>query len=73
MNIKFKDLQASCKHQGWIKAGGIKMCSYKDRHPAQCWDDWQECKRENCPLSSTKAAGDIKGQLTIRDLWGELA
>ena len=56
MNIKFKDLQQSCRHQGWTKAGGIKMCSYKDGNPAKCWDDWQECKEKNCPLAHHKTA-----------------
>ena len=73
MNIRFEVLQAACKHQGWIAAGGIKMCSFKDRHPAQCWGEWQQCTKQNCPLGSAKAADDIKGQLTLRDIWGDLA
>ena len=68
MRISFRDLQKSCRHQGWIKSGEIRMCSYKDRIPAKCWDDWQECKEQNCPLRISKAAADIKGQLTLKDI-----
>lgn len=56
MRVKFKDMQENCRHQGWIKEGGVKMCSYKDRESAKCWADWQECKEQNCPLKVPKAA-----------------
>ena len=68
MRIRFKDLQTNCRHQGWIKSGGVRMCSYKNRVPATCWDDWQECKEQNCPLGISKAAADIKGQLSLIDI-----
>lgn len=44
------------------------MCSFKNKTPAKCWADWQECSRQNCPLVAAKAAVDIKGQLTLRDI-----
>ena len=68
MRISFKDLQANCKHQGWLKEGHIKMCSFKDRKPAKCWDDWQECTEQNCPLAVRKAAVvQTEGQMSIED------
>ena len=70
MNIRFEVLQSACKHQGWIKEGGVRMCSFKDRHPAQCWADWQQCTKQNCPLGYAKAAADVEGQLSFADLLG---
>ena len=43
-----------CKHQGAImrfneKDGAVLACAYKYGKPAQSWDDWQPCTKENCP------------------------
>lgn len=48
-----------CKHQGAImrfneKDGAVLACGYKDGQPAQTWDDWQPCTKENCPALKEK-------------------
>lgn len=68
MNIRFEVLQSVCRHQGWIQ-DGTKMCSFKDKHPAKCWADWQQCTKQNCPLGYARAAADIEGQMTLEELW----
>lgn len=28
----------------------VLACSFKNLRPAKGWDDWQQCKEENCPF-----------------------
>ena len=36
------------------KDGAVLACAYKDGKPAQSWDDWQPCTKENCPALKEK-------------------
>ena len=35
-----------------------KGCAFKDENTAHCWDDWQVCNYENCPLIKYLKGGD---------------
>lgn len=68
-SIAFGVLQGSCKHQGYIR-GEVPMCSFKDGHNAKCWDDWQECNKNNCFLLSKKKIEGPENQQSIFDIIG---
>ena len=43
-----------CKHQMAIikfnkEDGAVPACCFKNETPAQSWEDWQPCTKENCP------------------------
>lgn len=55
--MSFEEFQNVCNGMsGYFN--NIKACSYKDKTPAKCWDDWQPCTLANCPY------GNHEGQRT---------
>ena len=53
--IRWSDFKENyCRHQGGYLEfekgkGAVLACCYKNGRPAQGWDDWQPCTKENCP------------------------